>query len=212
MTCIVALKDMENKCVWMGADSCVSTAFMERIMEQQKVFVLQDTRNVLMGMAGGLRDINVLSNYPIVPHPHYDEFVNTESIITSIIPLIKATMDVTGRESEVQGVESAMSNMILASGEDVWMITGDYSVVSFADSDFICIGSGSEYAMGALEILQDEDMDVKDKVAVALSVATKYAQGVSAPYIVKNTLNNEVYYYGDENVTVYEAEGVDTTQ
>ena len=192
MTCVIAIKDVENNCILMGADSCVSSGMRERIMSNQKIFVLNNTENALIGMSGTLRDINLMKYSFAVNKNDFEAEIGTGYIVNDMIPIIKATLDLGGSEVTAQGIDAFQSNIILAHKEEMWLIYNDYSVSQYTDADFLATGSGSSYAIGALEAMYDFDLPAKDKLLIALEASAKYATGVAPPFYLYNTKNKDI--------------------
>ena len=60
------------------------------------------------------------------------------------------------------------------------------------DADYFAIGCGGPYAIGALDVLKDnQKMPVTRKIEKALRVARNNAMGIDAPYLILNTLDDK---------------------
>ena len=116
--------------------------------------------------------------------------VNLESMIDVFIPntanlLLEGGFAVQGENGLEGGV------FLVANKDKLYRIDGDFQVGEMED-DYIAIGTGENFALGALEAMKDSKISIPKKIEKALRVATKYAMGVEPPFIIMNTGNDEV--------------------
>lgn len=206
MTCVIAYKD--NNKVYIGADSLSSSQqTMERIPRRdRKVFRLKDREDILIGFCGSYRmgqllqsqpgllqyseiQIDEESGEPIeevkeVEDLDYDAMI--EVFVPNVVELFKAADFAVNSEVGLLG-----GNFFVATKDRFFYVLGDFSVADI-DADYFAIGCGGPYAIGALDVLKDnQKMPVTRKIEKALRVARNNAMGIDAPYLILNTLDNK---------------------
>lgn len=206
MTCVIAYKD--NNKVYIGADSLSSSQqTMERIPRRdRKVFRLKDREDILIGFCGSYRmgqllqsqpgllqyseiQIDEESGEPIeevkeVEDLDYDAMI--EVFVPNVVELFKAADFAVNSEVGLLG-----GNFFVATKDRFFYVLGDFSVADI-DADYFAIGCGGPYAIGALDVLKDnQKMPVTRKIEKALRVARNNAMGIDAPYLILNTLDDK---------------------
>lgn len=206
MTCVIAYKD--NDKVYIGADSLSSSQqTMERIPRRdRKVFRLKDREDILIGFCGSYRmgqllqsqpgllqyseiQIDEESGEPIeevkeVEDLDYDAMI--EVFVPNVVELFKAADFAVNSEVGLLG-----GNFFVATKDRFFYVLGDFSVADI-DADYFAIGCGGPYAIGALDVLKDnQKMPVTRKIEKALRVARNNAMGIDAPYLILNTLDDK---------------------
>lgn len=144
----------------------------------------------LLGAAGDLRAINVLSHNFVAPVPRptlagqaLDKFVSTE-----FVPALRETLEKSGYapiQKDVPGKAEFESELIVAVNGKAYSVDGDYSWITEA-SGLYAIGSGAPYAMGAMTATGwgRSVLTARNAVLKALSVASKFDPGTGAPFHV----------------------------
>ena len=191
MTTIIAVQG-DGWCV-VGFDSRISDVTDDgnylgnRVLSDSQKKVVQ-SGPWLLGAAGDLRAINVLSHnfVPPVPRPtlggaQLDKFVSTD-----FIPALRDTLEKSGyapTHKEFAGKAEFESELIVAVNGIVYQVDGDYSWLSDA-SGLYSIGSGSSYALGAMTATGwgRSVMTARNAVMKALSVASKYDPATGSPF------------------------------
>lgn len=62
----------------------------------------------------------------------------------------------------------------------LYTLSRDCSVIQY--NDFVSIGSGSDFALGALEATKNMNMEPEQRVKIALEVACKFDAGCAPPF------------------------------
>lgn len=143
----------------------------------------------LLGAAGDVRAINILHHVFTPPTPPSNlKGKKLDAFITAkFIPALRECFEKQGYGSSEPGKAPAEQNslIILSIHSTIYVIDGDYSWASDAQG-FYAIGSGSNYALGALHVLAPKRKPVvstaKTIAIKALSAAAKYDSGTGAPY------------------------------
>ena len=60
MTSIVGYIDRENGITYLGGDSLASNSYYKEVIKQRKVFKSNDSKNMIIGFSGALRDLDLL--------------------------------------------------------------------------------------------------------------------------------------------------------
>lgn len=192
MTTIIAVQG-DGWCV-VGWDSRISNVDDEG---RSETHVLSDSQKKvvqngpwLLGAAGDLRAINVLSHNFVAPVPRptlsgvaLDKFVSTD-----FVPALREVLEKSGYapvQREYPGKAEFESELIVAVNGKAYSVDGDYSWITEA-SGLYAIGSGSSYAMGALTATGwgRSVLSARNAVLKALSVASKFDPGTGAPFHV----------------------------
>lgn len=149
--------------------------------------------NILIGAAGDLRAINLLSHAftpPIAPEKargkKLDQFVTAK-----FIPAIRNCFDIHGysspenRDSKRHNAEQD-STILLVVNATIYIIESDYSWMCDS-SGLYAVGSGAEYALGALNALCGgkkivSPIQAKAACLKSVSIAAKMDPYTGAPY------------------------------
>jgi len=109
----------------------------------------------LIGTAGDMRAINILTHVFEPPKPHARTLDMDKFMTARFIPALRECFEKQGyatREREQEKVAQHSSTLLVAVQGSIYLIDGDYSWIS-EGTGIYAIGSGSEYAMGALAAL-----------------------------------------------------------
>lgn len=220
MTCVVGYRDPKNGVVYIGADSCGTNTLLGRkfIRKDRKVFKLKDDNESLIGFAGSFRMGQLLMtaeglfDEPVIKEDVEEEKeveentedllgksevkyervkeVNLETMIDVFIPNTANLLLEGGFATQGEnGLEGGI--FLIANKDKLYRIDCDFHVGELID-DYVAIGSGEAFALGALEALKSSKMSIPKKIEKALRAATKYSTGVEPPFIIMNTGNDEV--------------------
>ena len=148
----------------------------------------------LMGVAGDVRAINILSHAFAPPMPpatfrgkKLDHFVTTK-----FIPAMRACFDAEGYSSPITETSTHQSEhgsiIITAINGAIYVIDGDYSWLNDSFGVY-AIGSGAQFALGSLATSLPASGRIGRRTArlaalKAMGVAGKYDPGTAAPYHV----------------------------
>ncbi len=145
----------------------------------------------LLGAAGDLRAINILHHaFTPPPIPNGTKGKKLDHFFTSqFIPALRECFEEQGYAMPDKDAKSHMAEheslIIAVVCGTIYIIDGDYSWVSDA-SGLHAIGSGSSYALGALQVLKANKklnpQQAKSIALKALNVAAKYDPHTGAPF------------------------------
>lgn len=196
MTCIVGFTDKEKSITYMGGDSCASNCFSKNIINQNKVFKIQDTKNAILGFSGSVRDLNLLRYATGLIDTRDEPNIDEKYLVTKFIPNIIDTMEKGSRCCTSNGQKDMDSYFLFAYKDKMWRISMDYSIMSVIEN-YDAIGSGCYYALGSIASTEAVNMKPIDRIHKALQVASKFARGVEAPFYIINTENDEVIKFDE---------------
>ena len=142
----------------------------------------------LLGAAGDVRIINVLSYALNLPRPEQVRGLRLDRFITAkFIPALRDVFDREGiTTSQDTGTDSTVMVVVNAT---VYEIGGDWSWVR-DESGLYAIGSGGDFALGALAMCDVSGVDfAKKSVVTALEVASRFDAGTAAPFHTASQLS-----------------------
>ena len=192
MTCIVGLIDKKTGITYMGGDSLGSNGYSGNINKNRKVFHSKDTSNAVMGYTSTFRMGQVLQ----FSKGLFDELtvskngIDDEYLVNTFIPKLQTLFNNSGIEKNTSGIKSGGS-FLLGYKECLYEIQSDYSVLE-SSNDYNSCGSGEAFAFGSLYTTEKMDLTPIERIHMALQSASKFAVGVSAPFYIINTDNDEV--------------------
>lgn len=145
----------------------------------------------LIGAAGDVRAINILHHAFLPPTPPINlKGKKLDAFITNkFIPALRETFDKQGYstpEKDAAHIAQHDSLVIIAIHGIIYVIDGDYSWC--ADSNgYYALGSGGDFALGALHVLfhKRKSLDIQSAKLLstrAISTASKYDAHTGAPY------------------------------
>lgn len=171
MSLVVAIRD-KGRFV-LGADKQSSTGF-NKDHTSTKIWEVSRLKGAVMGGVGSARASQIIQNTPIADKNDIDAIgaINTEWVITSLIPCIVSALRTNGIKCDVPEDGSCVmipNAFLFAYKENAWMIWNDLSVTEV--EDYIAIGSGSDVANGAL--FATEDKNPFDRIVTAIDAAAE---------------------------------------
>lgn len=199
MSVVVAIK--EDGKIYMGADTMVTYGGSKRYLttpHTQKVWVVEDTPNCIMGCVGMLSDLNLVRycGQHLVPEvAALKNEVNIGVLIQATVPklfgLIQEYNDVCGKDEDTP----MQSSFIIGVNDHLFAIYSDGSVEE--EEEWVAIGSGADMALASLENSVGEDPYVR--IVKALSSAARISLYVDDPYaLVDNSdLELRILSYND---------------
>lgn len=195
MTCIVGLID--NGITYIGGDSCGSNGYSGDTYRQPKVFHCKDTNNAVMGYTSSFRMGQLL----MYAKDLFDELsiskdeINHEYLVTKFIPNVQKLFSNGGFEKNTNG-EKSSGEFLLGYKHKLYKIQNDYSVLESMNNYDAC-GCGEGYALGSLKTTEGLNMSPIERIHKALQSASKFSVGVSAPFHIINTDNDNVVEFKD---------------
>ena len=180
MTCIIGYQKDED--AWLGGDNAAVAGDQLFRLSNSKVW---PNGPFLYGSAGSARMAQLL-RYSFTAPEMKDGQTLVEYLTTDFIDEIRRCFAIGGFAKKVDNRERGGCFMFGVGGR-LFTVYPDYQVLELS-KDFASIGSGSNYALGALEVLHDEDsLSPEEKIQKALEVAEEHCSSVSAPFHIKRT-------------------------
>jgi ATP-dependent protease HslVU (ClpYQ) peptidase subunit len=193
MTCIAGLVD--GSTTYLGADSCGSNGYSKVVRADKKVFKLKDTPNAILGYTSSFRMGQLLMYATGLIDKRDEPNINHEYLVTKFIPnVVKLLKD--GLYSQNDKGEESGGTFLLAYKHNLYKIESDYQVGMSVDNYDAC-GCGQDYALGSLHATNGTNLTPIERIHKALQAASKFSVGVSAPYYIINTENDEVIEFKD---------------
>ena len=178
MTCIIGLE--HNGRVYMGCDSAATTGYHLVSTTSPKVF---KNCRLLIGYSWSFRMGQILQfarNYPDI-----DKFLdNYEFLVSSFIPFVRGIMKDAGFLKIENNQEESGQFMIGIRGQ-LFGIDSDFSVLR-NNFGYDSIGSGKEYALGAMKMLLYSGKINEDpilSIGLALETSAYFCNSVRGPFV-----------------------------
>ena len=189
MTCIVGYT--ESGVTWLGGDSLGSNGYSKTIYNQRKVFKSQDSFELIIGMCGsfnfqGLEYENLLEELELLKGE-----IDRKYLITKFIPKLKEVVNKYNANKNDQNMNSMQGELLFGYKDKLFKVQKDYSLLESNDK-YQCAGSGEDFALGALYSMENSELSPSEKIHKALQAASKFSAGVSAPFYIINTANDDV--------------------
>ena len=171
MTTIVSVQSDDG--VLFGADSQVTASNGRKYSATRMVKITQRNDYIIAG-SGECAPCDIAQHIWIPPKPTVKDKKDLyHFMIASVVPSLKQCFKDNDYKVNADDDETAFSFLIAVCGE-VFEIADDFSI-SLDDSGFYGVGSGSGYAIGAL--------NAGATVEQALTIAAKNDAFTSAPFI-----------------------------
>lgn len=174
MTCIVAIKS--NKGVMMGADSCGCAGHRASSVRTPKVSVVGE---YLIGYTTSFRMGQIL-HYAMSTKKHNPKDDLFLHLVKVLIPEVRESLKAGGwlhiKENQESGGE-----FLLAHERRLFVVQTDFSVLEYED-DYVAVGCGEEWAVGALYALRGTKMPHKRMLTTALEAASRFSSCVRPPF------------------------------
>jgi ATP-dependent protease HslVU (ClpYQ) peptidase subunit len=181
MTCIVAVKVETGGStrIVIGGDSAGVAGHDILIRKDPKVF---RNSEVLIGITSSFR-MGQIMRFKFVPPaipPGMDLY---EYMVVHFVDRVRASLK-EGGFAEVQNSVERGGSFIVGLRERIFTIGSDFQVGENVDG-FASVGSGADYALGALDTLRTlPDLSGEQMVEKALQTAAKFSGGVRAPFVI----------------------------
>lgn len=174
MTCIIAL-EYEGK-VYMGGDSAAVSGWDIQACANQKVFKVGD---FLIGYTSSFR-MGQLLQYNLDIPENTDGDDDIQYLVTKFIPAARNCLK-DGGYTKIENNREDGGFFLVGYRGKAYMVADDFQATRMRNG-FIAVGSGANYAMGALAAL--EIVDPESAVTRALEIAGTFSNGVCPPYYV----------------------------
>ena len=145
MTVIVGLVT-ENK-LWIAGDRLASTNYMKYYPEQPKVFTKK--KKFVYGCSGSFRSIDFLHHR--FKEPKKPKKMEFEEYMKSIY--VEALYEAYQSSDIPLDEDGDQPDFIVGYGDALYKVQNDFSLLRF--ESFVSVGSGSEFAIGAMAVLND---------------------------------------------------------
>lgn len=176
MTCVVGFVDRGR--VWIGADSCGSGGTDYHIRKDTKVF---RNNNMIFGFTTSFRMGQLIQNsLKIPPHPvgMGDFKYLTTLFIDSVLECFKGKGFAAIKENVVSG-----GDFLVGYRKTLYVVYSDFQVgISSGQCD--SVGCGYAYALGAMKVMEKENILPQEKIIRALKVSTYFSNAVKPPFRV----------------------------
>jgi ATP-dependent protease HslVU (ClpYQ) peptidase subunit len=175
MTCIVGLVQKKN--VYIGGDSASVAGWTSRVTRLPKVF---RRGPFLIGYTTSFRMGQLLQHALVVP-TQGDEKDDMRFMVTKFVECVRLLLKERGAAKAEANTESGGQFLVGYRGR-MYSVQQDFQVNEMNDG-FDAVGSGAEYALGALAATRGKAPVARLKSA--LEVSAHFNMAVSAPFYVK---------------------------
>jgi ATP-dependent protease HslVU (ClpYQ) peptidase subunit len=193
MTCIVGL--IENGVTYIGGDSCGSNGYSKVTRVDKKVFKLKDTPNAILGYTSSFRMGQLLMYATGLIDKRDEPNIDHEYLVTKFIPNVTKLFSDGGYLKTDSG-EKEGGCFLLSYKDKLYKIESDFQVGISIDNYDAC-GCGEDYALGSLNTTENSNLSPVERIHLALQAASKFSVGVSAPFYIINTQNDDVVEFKD---------------
>lgn len=176
MTCIIAAKDKDGS-IYMAGDSMVSGYVTDTIIGG-KVFKIGEW---LIGVAGDARDGQVIQHAFVPPDIPSDVTIDGY-MVSTFAAAVRSTLEKAGRLCKENGKEGSGLYLLVAGRGKIWMMCSDFGITC-SRSPFIAIGSGSDFALGAMQV--SAGVPMRERLLAALRASERWCESVRRPFVVK---------------------------
>ncbi len=178
MTCIVGFID-KNKQLWMDADTLGSTTAKKTRRKDTKLFRNKD---FLIGYTSSFR-MGQLLRFKWSPPEQKKNQQDYEYMCTSVIDSIRKCLK-DNSYAKIDNNKEEIGVFLIGYKNKLYKIEDDLQVEENLDNFNAC-GSGTYFAIGALEILNTTMNTPQDIIKKALAVAEKFNPYVGKPFKIK---------------------------
>jgi len=175
MTCIIGL-EQDGK-VYVGADSsAIIGSWCIRVTSIPKIF---RNNEFIIGYTGSFRMGQLLQFMKIPPCNKPDE----NYMINKFIETIRSEFKTKGY-SKVDNNEETGGSFLVGVKDCLYQISSDFQVQRYNDG-IASIGSGEEYAYGAMRALKD--IKPEERIKKSLEIVAYYSPSVIEPFTILRT-------------------------
>lgn len=175
MTCIVGL--VENGEVWISGDSLVSSGGRTDVRNDEKVFIKDD---MAFGVTGSIRISQIIRYQLSIPRYHEGDDLMAY-MVNDFAEAVRSCLKHYGAAQIVNNEDMGGAFMVGFRGR-LFVVYSDFQVAEFRER-FTAIGSGEEYALGALYALDSSrsELSPEARLQLAISAAIKFNAYVGPP-------------------------------
>lgn len=192
MTCVIGYKDDFG--IVMGADSIAVMDNQYFISPIDKIFMKGD---FMFGYCGSPR-MGDLLKYSLKFPKHKKGLPDHEYLATSFInEVITCFAEAGFQKVEAESIYGGL--FIIGYHNNLYRIDADYQVNQTMDN-YIVIGSGEPYSLGALAVVDKMELTTEEKIIIALEASESFCTDVKPPF---KTLKN----YTDKKIRETNSKG-----
>jgi len=177
MTCIVGM--VENGKAYIGADSAAVDGSTVRALKQPKIF---RRGAFVIGYTGSFRMGQLLQYFLDVPEQGWG-ISDEEYMVTVFAEAVRKCLKEHGY-LKVENNREEIGTFLVGYRGGLYRVASDLQATQTLDGMTAC-GSGEEYALGALYVL--EDLRAEERILVALTAASYFDSNVAPPFAVMRT-------------------------
>lgn len=176
MTAIAAITD--GNIIYMGGDSAGVAGISLSVRKDEKVFI---NGPFIMGFTTSFR-MGSLLKYSFTP-PEQGRVGIERYMNTIFIDAVRQCLKDGGFAKNHSGEESGGTFVVGYKGK-LFEIHGDFQVAIPYDN-FTAVGCGEDLCKGSLFSTKNTDMDLRQRVKIALQSAERFSGGVRGPFVIK---------------------------
>jgi ATP-dependent protease HslVU (ClpYQ) peptidase subunit len=176
MTCIVGL--VHRGSVYIGGDSASVQGWTSRVTRLPKVF---RRGPFLIGYTTSFR-MGQLLQFGLEARPQRDDEDDMEFMVTEVAERVRQLLKERGVAKVESNAESGGQFLIGYRGR-LFSVQQDFQVNEMADG-YDAVGSGAEYALGAIRAL--DRSPPQSRLKRALEISAHFNMGVSGPFFVRS--------------------------
>ncbi len=186
MTVIIGVEHNGN--VFMGADSECVNGWMRHQLTTRKIARLGE---LLIGVAGQIRTHNIIL-YQFVPPERLLDESDEHYVIVSVIEAIRKCLKDSGWLTVENSKETVDLNEFLIGYRAKLYRVGPHFDVAHYRSGIASVGSGDQYALGAMYALRASrkraysEAQIETQIKTALRISAQLSMGVSEPFYVES--------------------------
>lgn len=185
MTCIVAYKDETTGHIYVGADS---GGYAENsllvVRKDPKIFI---KGKFIFGYSGSFRDGQILMNR-FNPAPQIKGQSDFSYMCTYVVDNIVHVLKEAGRVNKESDYAEVESGIIIVYNGEIYAVYQDLQV-EMLEANYNAVGSGADFALGALYVLHEFDIPAEQKVDIAVKAACSFSPSVKEPVKIISTLD-----------------------
>jgi ATP-dependent protease HslVU (ClpYQ) peptidase subunit len=175
MTCVVGL--VQKGRIYLGVDSAAVQGWTRRVSQVSKVF---RRGPFLIGYTTSFRMGQLLEHHLNVT-PQTEKQTDMAYMVTHFIEAVRVLLKEKGFTKVESNTEKG-GQFLVGYRKQLYTIESDFQV-GHMNEQFDAIGSGADFALGAMKAL--DKVPPMIRVRKALEIAANYNMGVCAPFSIK---------------------------
>lgn len=181
MTCIVGFID-EEKTIHMAGDRMSMAGYDRNIRASPKIFIVRNTDQepIVIGVTGYVR-LNQLLQYKLKIPGCPANMGMEEYMVVHVAEAVRACLKDAAFVKVENSQECHEGRALVGYKGRLFELQGYYQMCEDMRS-YAAIGSGADFACGALHALQGASGSVRDRLFRAMDAATEFNAGVHPPY------------------------------